>query len=100
VFTLTSRSEAFPNVVLEAMATGIPCVTTDAGDCATMLRDLGKVVPVGDANALAHAWLNTLHLPESKRAALAQCSRERAQQDFGMERAARSFIAVYEGLLA
>jgi glycosyltransferase involved in cell wall biosynthesis len=100
VFTLTSRSEAFPNVVLEAMATGIPCVTTDAGDCAAMLHDLGKVVPVGDANALAHAWLSTLHLPESKRAALTRCSRERALQDFGMERAARSFISVYEGLLA
>lgn len=100
LFTLTSRSEAFPNVVLEAMATGLPCVTTDAGDCATMLRDLGKVVPVGDANALAHAWLATLDMPASKRAALAVCSRERAVQNYSVERAARSFIEVYESLLA
>jgi len=98
VFTLCSKSEAFPNVVLEAMATGIPCVTTDAGDCKTMLRDLGEVVPVGDDKALAAGWDHMLSLWQQQLATLAQASRERALADYSMERAARQFEEVYESL--
>jgi glycosyltransferase involved in cell wall biosynthesis len=96
VFTLCSRSEAFPNVVLEAMATGVPCVTTAAGDCAAMLKDLGDVVPCGDATALATGWLKRLALSADERAALAGKSRARALADYSMERAARQFMDVYE----
>jgi glycosyltransferase involved in cell wall biosynthesis len=96
VFTLCSSSEAFPNVVLEAMATGVPSVTTAAGDCATMLHDLGEVVPCGDATALASGWLKMLALSAEERAELASKSRARALADYSMERAARQFIDVYE----
>ena len=99
LFTLTSRSEAFPNVVLEAMACGVPAITTNAGDCAAMLKDLGSVVPVGDFEALAKAWMATLDMPEEQRRALATRSRERALRDYSMERCARSFTEVYERLL-
>ena len=96
VFTLCSSSEAFPNVVLEAMATGVPCVTTNAGDCATMLKNLGEVVPCGDATALASGWLKMLALSVDERAELAERSRARALADYSMERAARQFMDVYE----
>lgn len=96
VFTLCSSSEAFPNVVLEAMATGVPCVTTAAGDCAAMLRDLGVVVPCGDAKALAAGWQKMLAFSADERAALASKSRARALADYSMERAAQQFIDVYE----
>ncbi len=100
VFTLCSRSEAFPNVVLEAMSTGLPCVTTDAGDCRTMLHDLGIIVPVRDAQGLAAGWESMLSLPASKREALALCSRERAMRNYSMDQAARSFMEVYDSLSA
>lgn len=99
VFTLCSKSEAFPNVVLEAMACGVPCVTTQAGDCAAMLEDLGIVVPVADDRALADGWLAMLNLNPEARGALSLRSRERAVTRHSMERAAEQFTTVYDGLM-
>ncbi len=98
LFSLCSESEAFPNVVLEAMASGLPCATTNAGDCEIMLKDLGEVVPVHDRDALAAAWNRLLALSEPDRAALAVNSRKRALHEYSLERAAQRFEEVYDSL--
>jgi glycosyltransferase involved in cell wall biosynthesis len=57
-FILPSRYEGFPNVLLEALAAGVPCV---AADCPGATREIlgdgayGLVVPPGDPRALADA---------------------------------------------
>ena len=70
IFVLSSRSEGFPMVVLEAMSKGLAVVSTDCGGPAEII-DSGKdglLVPNGDADALAQALLNLVeHEGESRR---------------------------------
>jgi glycosyltransferase involved in cell wall biosynthesis len=69
VFVLATSNEGWANVFLEAMACGLPVVTTDVGGNREVVSDdrFGTVVPFGDANALQaalehaldHAWDRT-----------------------------------------
>ncbi|BCO30238.1 glycosyl transferase family 1 [Thiohalobacter sp. COW1] len=57
VFVLATRNEGWANVILEAMACGLPVVATDVGGNAEVVNapELGRIVPFGDGEALRAA---------------------------------------------
>ncbi len=97
---LPSLKEGFPNVVLEAMASGVPSVVTDVGGTGEALvgRKEGIVVPPGDKEALKEAILSVLNHPASlKKMGLE--SKRRVQSRFSIEVMYRRTRELYLSLL-
>lgn len=97
---LSSRSEGFPNVLGEAMACGVPCATTDAGDAALIVGGEGRVVPRGDADALSRAILDILTLSPDEKAALGRRARERIEREFSIAAMAGRYRDLWASLAA
>jgi glycosyltransferase involved in cell wall biosynthesis len=95
VFVLSSLGEAFPNVVAEAMASGVPCVVTDVGDAADIVGDTGWVVPSGDVEALGKAMMTALAESIEDRAVRAAAARRRVEQNFTIERMVEAYEKVW-----
>lgn len=97
IVALSSRwGEAFPNVLGEAMAAGVPCVATDVGDSAIIIGDTGAIAPPGDAAALGDALLRLLRLPAERRRELGEAARRRIDERYALH----SVRAQYNDLIA
>ncbi|HLG73742.1 MAG TPA: glycosyltransferase [Chloroflexota bacterium] len=101
VFVLTSAWEGMPNVVLEAMASGLPVVATSApGTTEVVLHgETGLLAQVGDAPAVAHHVRTLLDNPESARR-MGVAGRQRVESDFSYEACVGKTVRLYEELLA
>ena len=92
MFVLTSDYEGIPNVLIEAMSIGMPCIATDCSPGgARMLLDNGKygiIVPCGDEQAVADAIVTYIENKELAReyGAKAMCITERFSYDVIMQK--------------
>lgn len=84
---LASRSEGFPNVVLEAMAAGLPVVATQVGGIPEIIEDglSGLLVPPRDHRAIAEAVLRVM-LDPVLAARLGRAGRQRVRTHFSFDR--------------
>jgi glycosyltransferase involved in cell wall biosynthesis len=98
IATSSSWSEAFSNVVGEAMACGVPCVVTNVGDSAYIVGDAGLAVEPGDAHGLAAAWLQLLALSSEERLALGEQARTRVAENFELGSVVSCYEDLYEEL--
>jgi len=99
VLALPSHGEAFPNVLGEAMACGVPCVTTDVGDAAYIVGPSGQVVPVGEMEALADKVVQLLSLEPAAMEQLRQQARARISELFEIGGVVSQYERLYAGLV-
>ena len=85
VFALASRSEASPNVILEAMACGLPVLATRVGGIPELADDTksGLLVPARDPEALGGALARLLQ-DDAGRKSLGEAGRQRALREFSL----------------
>ncbi len=96
IFVLPSRSEAFPNAVLEAMAAGLPVIASDVGGVREVVRHAatGLIVPPGDPVALASAICRLMADPPLAHG-LGDAARTEVTARYSFDRMIDQFEALY-----
>jgi glycosyltransferase involved in cell wall biosynthesis len=94
----SSYSEAFPNVLAEAMACGTVCVATDVGESKSIVGDAAAIVPPRDPSALASAVLRHLEMPAAALRLRGDAARARIVREFSLDRAAARYRQLYESI--
>jgi glycosyltransferase involved in cell wall biosynthesis len=90
LLVLSSTDEGFPNVIGEAMACGVPCVTTRVGDAALLIGDTGVVTDASDDVAIAAAVSGLLGESPEVHATRTRAARTRICSTFSVETLARN----------
>ena len=95
-FVLPSRSEAFPNSAIEAMAAGLPVIASAVGGLLDLIEHgrTGLLVPAGDSNALAAAMRSVVRSPE-RAIAMGRAARSEVQQRYSFDRMVSAFEHLY-----
>ena len=96
VFVLPSRSEAFPNGAIEAMAAGLPTIASAVGGLIDLIEDgrTGVLVAPGDAESLAAAIRRILTDPQAA-ARMGATARAHVRERYSFERMVGAFEALY-----
>ena len=100
LFAFPSRTEAFPNGVIEAMAAGVPVVASATGGILELIESdrNGVLVPPGNVEALADAIVRLLDDPAHAER-LGAAARETVRQRYSFERMVDGFERLYESEL-
>ena len=97
VYACPSFSEGMSNALLEAMATGLPCVVTDVSDHRVMFDriDPRTIVPAGDCHALSSRLIELADSRE-KRARVGALSRKVVEQSYRFDQTVAGYRRLYE----
>lgn len=96
-FILPSHSEGMPNVVLEAMASGIPCIATKVSGIQELIQDgkNGYTFSPGDSKTLGDAVQNTLN---DKEGSMGYYARKTIEESFSISALAKQYEELYQRL--
>lgn len=99
-FVLTSNWEGMPNVVLEAMAAGLPTVSTRVEGVAEIIENgvTGWLAPVGDSSEFARIWSQVLDNPK-QREQVASAGQRHVRETFSWDEMERRYAGLYEQVL-
>jgi glycosyltransferase involved in cell wall biosynthesis len=101
VYICTSETEGFSNVLLEAMATGLPVIATDVGGNREAVAEgmNGVLVPAHAPKLIARAALDLATNPDRLRQ-FALCSRSRADELFSLQNMVHAHEDIYTQLVS
>jgi glycosyltransferase involved in cell wall biosynthesis len=96
IVSLTSAfGEGFPNILGEAMAVGVPCVSTAVGDAPLIIGDTGRIVPPRDPDALAQAWRSMIDCGAEACQTMGLAARQRIVDNFSLRTIVREYEALF-----
>jgi glycosyltransferase involved in cell wall biosynthesis len=100
VFVLPTRLEGMPNALLEAMATGLPCIASDIGGNTDLVTDEenGLLFEADNVEQLANALLRLLN-HKAERCALGCYARELVEINYSIDQIAEKYVILYQHLL-
>ncbi len=100
IFILPSENESFGLAVLEAMACGLPCITSDAGGLPEINLDglTGFIVPVGQIELYIH-YISLLRKDENLYHQLATNARQHAFQNYHPGKITPLYLEFYQKVL-
>lgn len=100
IFCMSSFYEGFPNVVVEAMAMGLPCVVTRAGDADKIVHDKNYVVSVKDSSALSEALFRMCNLKLKDRQLIGELSSKKVRLEYDINNISTQYENLYSTTIA
>ena len=100
IFLLSSLKEGIANVVLEAMAIGLPVISTNCGGMGEVVKhkETGWLVPVRDPQAIADAILDVSQRPKQDLQRITQDAHDFVKAEFNAVESIRQFVDLYESV--
>lgn len=102
VFLLSSLKEGIANVVLEAMAMGLPVISTDCGGMNEVINDNenGYLVPIRDKDAIADALISFNNLNDKERNSIIENAHLKVKEQFKIEEITTKFCELYASVIS
>lgn len=101
IFLFFSRLEGMPNAIMEAMASGLPCITQDieeiSGDLITH-NEMGFAIRGENVEPMSKAIVELLN-DEAKRAKIGQAARQKMEDEFDIKKIAQQHYSLYRQLV-
>ncbi len=97
VTSSSAYGEGFPNVLGEAMASGVPCVATDVGDSAYIIGDTGITVSPRNPEKLANAWMRMINRTDKDELGIK--ARNRILSNFDIDKIINTYQNLYQQVI-
>lgn len=95
LLALTSYVEGFPIVLLEAMASKVPCIGTDTGEIRYIIDQAGYVIEPGDIIEIKRSIKDFYNLSKSEQKQLGSKTHQRIKKLFGVKRIGNKLLQIY-----